>query len=119
MGNVEKVSKELVARVVVSTKGSKTELKTQAKTETSKTETVKKESPTVSKPKSGLSIFLKGLIETGTMNQKEIATKIKEQFPQLDPSTISTLLTDSINPKYNKSDKLVVLDEKGNLKFSK
>lgn len=119
MKNVKKVSKELVSKVVTSTKGSKKESKQQTKPETSKTGTVKNESPTVSKPKSGLSIFLKGLIETGTMNQKEIATKAKEQFPQLAPSTISTLLTDSKNPKYNKFDKLVVLDEKGNLTFSK
>lgn len=70
------------------------------------------------KPKSGLSIFLKELIEQGKFTQKEIFAQSHAKFPLLAPSTISTLLTDSKNPKYNKFDKLVTLDDKGILQFS-
>lgn len=71
------------------------------------------------KPKSGLSIFLKELITEGKFTTKEIFALAHAKFPQLAPSTISTLLTDSKNPKYNKFEKLVTLDDKGLMKFSK
>jgi hypothetical protein len=70
------------------------------------------------KTKSGLSIFLKELIQQGKFTQKEIFTQAHAKFPLLASSTISTLLTDSKNPKYNKFEKLVVVDDKGLMKFS-
>ena len=57
--------------------------------------------------------FLTALIEEGKMTQKEICTRGKEIYPDLAPATISTLLSDSKNPKYNKfCNPVVIIDGK-------
>jgi hypothetical protein len=43
----------------------------------------------------------------------------KENLPHLSDSTLSTVLTDCKNPKYNKFEKLVKVTEKGIYQFAK
>lgn len=127
MKTSEKVSKELVSKLVEP----KNETKESAKDHTIPKVKAKNagkgklnpepdpKNEVSPKKRTGLSNYLKELIQEGKFTQKEIMTKGREKFPSLAPSTISTLLCDSKNPKYNKFDKLVVLDEKGIMKFSK
>lgn len=86
-----------------------------------KNPTAKLPNKTVSLPRQGNKVvsFLSALIEEGKMTQKEICVRAQELFPDLKPSTISTLLSDSKNPKYNKFPKLVIKSEINILSFTK
>lgn len=55
-----------------------------------------------------LLLALAEMVEQGTMSRKDVVAGLKEKFPDANPSTINTMVTDSCNPKYNKLDKLVV-----------
>ena len=68
-----------------------------------------KEIVTQPKPKevSAHRAFMADLIGKGKFTKKEILEKTAERFPKITTSTISTILSDSKNPKYNRFDKLV------------
>jgi len=127
MKTSEKVSKKLASKIVEPENQNEKSAKDQTIIEVKAKNAGKRklnpepdpENEVTPKKRSGLSDYLKELIQEGKFTQKEIMTKGREKFPALAPSTISTLLCDSKNPKYNKFDKLVVLGEKGIMKFSK
>jgi hypothetical protein len=61
--------------------------------------------------------FISPFIEKGKFTKKQLVEKLTDKFPDLAVSSISTLLTDAKNPKYNKFPKLVIQDDKGYLSF--
>jgi len=62
-------------------------------------------------------LFLLSLIKEGKFTRKEIIEKTLEKFPSASKSSLSTLLADSKNPKYNKFDSLVKEGKDGILSF--
>jgi hypothetical protein len=62
--------------------------------------------------------FLTDLIELNQFNQKQLAKIASESIENVNPVTVTTLLVDSKNPKYNKFAKLVVKTENNTLKFA-
>ena len=79
----------------------------------------KKEKNVVVKEKGpSLVSVLTPLIEEAKYTKKELVIVAVELLPHLSVSTIQTILTDAKNPKYNKFEKLVVIDENGILKFA-
>jgi hypothetical protein len=58
-------------------------------------------------------------IEKGNKTKKELMEIGHENLPHLSDSTLSTVLTDAKNPKYNKFEKLVKVTEKGMYVFAK
>lgn len=88
----------------------------------SKTEKPEKKEKTVAvKKEKGPSIVdvLTPYIEKGKSTKKELIAIGKEKLPHLSESTLSTVLTDSKNPKYNKFAKLTMVTEDGLIKFVK
>jgi hypothetical protein len=83
------------------------------KEKTEKKEAIKKE-----KGPSLVSI-LTPFIEKGNKTKKELMEIGHENLPHLSDSTLSTVLTDAKNPKYNKFEKLVKVTEKGMYIFAK
>ena len=61
--------------------------------------------------KKNLRKYLSDLISEKKYSQKEILTLSSTEFPHLLKATISTILSDSKNAKYNKFDYLVVVVE--------
>ena len=61
--------------------------------------------------------FFAPLIKQGKHSQKELTELGVKEFPTITGSTIRTFLTDSKNEKYNKFNKLVIINKKGNLSF--
>jgi thiaminase len=62
--------------------------------------------------------FLTDLIESEKFTQKQLAKIACESIENVCESTVTTLLVDSKNPKYNKFAKLVVKTENNTLKFA-
>jgi hypothetical protein len=63
--------------------------------------------------------FFQPLIAEGKYTAAELLKMAQDHFPKLTESTIRTFITDSKNPKYNKFEKLVIVDaEKKVLKFA-
>ena len=62
--------------------------------------------------------FITPLIDEGKFTQKELAKIAIESLPEQCPLTITTLLCDCKNPKYNKFAKLVKKTENGTLTFA-
>ena len=80
----------------------------------------KETAPTLPKKQSNTEIllqFLQPLIAKGKFTQKELIEKARALQLPIKENTVSTFLTDSRNPKYNKFDKLVVKNEQGILSF--
>ena len=81
----------------------------------------KKEKTIVPKKEKGPSVVdvLTPFIEKGKNTKKELIAIGREKLPHLTESTISTMLTDSKNPKYNKFAKLTCVTEDGKIQFVK
>jgi hypothetical protein len=81
----------------------------------------KKEKLPVVKKEKGPSVVdvLTPFIEKGKYTKKELIAMGKEKLPHLTESTLSTMLTDSKNPKYNKFAKLTEITEDGKIRFVK
>jgi hypothetical protein len=62
--------------------------------------------------------ILTPFIEKGNKTKKELMEIGHENLPHLSDSTLSTVLTDCKNPKYNKFEKLVKVTEKGMYQFA-
>jgi hypothetical protein len=62
--------------------------------------------------------FLSDLIEAGQFTQKQLAKIAYESLENQCELTITTLLVDAKNPKYNKFPKLVVKTAENTLKFA-
>jgi hypothetical protein len=62
--------------------------------------------------------FLTDLIESNQFDQKQLAKIACESIENVNPVTVTTLLVDSKNPKYNKFPHLVVKTENNTLKFA-
>jgi hypothetical protein len=63
--------------------------------------------------------FMTPIIAKGKSTKKEIADACAEKFKEMNASSINTLLTDAKNPKYNRFEKLAVVNEKGIYSFAK
>jgi len=61
--------------------------------------------------------FLESLIAKGNMTKKDIINKCLEKFPDWNKGGLSTTVSDSKNPKYNKLSNLVIEKEGGILRF--
>ncbi len=61
--------------------------------------------------KKNLRKYLSDLISEKKYSQKEILTKSSSEFPHLLKATISTILSDSKNARYNKFDFLVIIKD--------
>lgn len=62
--------------------------------------------------------FFAPLISEGKFTAKELTEMALAAFPKMTESTIRTFLTDAKNVKYNKFEKLVVLNEEKKLAFA-
>jgi hypothetical protein len=62
--------------------------------------------------------FLTDLIDEGKYTQKQLAKIANESIENVCDLTVTTLLVDSKNPKYNKFPKLVVKTAENTLKFA-
>ena len=58
------------------------------------------------------------LIKAGKSTRKEIIDQVTEELG-VSAGTVSTIITDGKNPKYNRFDKLVKINKKGNVVFEK
>lgn len=54
--------------------------------------------------------FLTPLIEKGKLTRKELLEKAAAQFPDATATALATVLSDGMNPKYNKFDRLLTVD---------
>ncbi|MBT9139179.1 MAG: hypothetical protein DDT31_01760 [Syntrophomonadaceae bacterium] len=57
--------------------------------------------------------YVYSLIQKGEYSKKEIESMAFEKFPDLKKSTLSTLLSDGKNPKYNRFPTLIKTNDKG------
>lgn len=69
--------------------------------------------------KTGISVIdtIESLISFGKYTRKQIIPLVANVHPNLTLSTITTILTDCKNPKYNRLFSLVKCDENGNMYF--
>lgn len=63
--------------------------------------------------------FLGGLIDAGKYTRKELIAKFTAEFPEANASTLTTLITDSKNPKYTAFPVPANVDENGIYSFPK
>lgn len=63
--------------------------------------------------------FMAKLIGRGNLTAEKVADQTCEKFPDIKRSTITTSISDGMNPKYNKFDHLVCVDDKKRLFFDK
>jgi hypothetical protein len=67
--------------------------------------------------KSDRNDYIKTLIEEGEHTRKELVAKVIEKFPEETPSTVGTVVSDSLNPKYSKFGKVAHKTSDGKITF--
>ena len=61
--------------------------------------------------------YIKKFIVSAKYTRPELLKLLIAEFPEASKAGLSTLLTDGKNPKYNKFEKLLIEDEKGDISF--
>ncbi len=67
--------------------------------------------PGPKKPTKARKDRIESLIEEGEHTSKEILTVLQKEFPEFTPSSHSTVISDSKNPKYNQLSKLTIMNK--------
>jgi len=67
--------------------------------------------------KSDRNDYIKALIEEGEHTRKDLVAKVIEKFPEETPSTVGTVVSDSLNPKYSKFGKVAHKTSDGKITF--